>query len=567
MDAKKILKDTKTFLNKHKFLIILISIGIFFSYILFFRTFGYEEGHILINSKIHSDFISHVHLIRSFSESDNFPPEYPLFSGEKSKYHFLFYMIVGLVERVGVRIDIALNVLSSIGFVGMLFGLYHLGYKIGRNKIAALLGSVLLLFNSSLSWIYYFAKNGFDLSRIWMQDKFASFGPYDDNIVSAFWNLNIFTNQRHLAISFSLLFVILYLFNTKKLKFIITAIVLTGIMAWLHKAMLVIIFGYLLLSAVRTVKSIKYYLPIILGSILAVLPAVIYLNTDIGGNSGINLKFGFIYNSTTWHEIPSLTNNILRWIVYWYFNLGFLPLMGTIGWIYVSGIRRSTNFIDFYKKALSPKSIWFVLAIGIFVVANTFTFAIDPATNHKLINFTIYILNIYAAIFIWKLFSKDTFHKIIAVFFVFILVIGGLLDLFPIINDNKHFHKDIQLNEESKWIVDNTDRKSTFLPLTYENESIRVTGRSIFMGWPYFAWSLGYDTFSRDALVKNMFEQLNKDEFCVFADENNLDYIYIKLNSQVYLEMPIPIEFFKDNFEYAFENDQVIIFDISTSCK
>jgi hypothetical protein len=66
-----------------------------------FSTFSYKDGNMLIASKAWSDFASHIPLIRSFSFGNNFPPQYPLFSGPPIKYHFLFYAFVGLLEKLG----------------------------------------------------------------------------------------------------------------------------------------------------------------------------------------------------------------------------------------------------------------------------------------------------------------------------------------------------------------------------------------------------------------------------------------------------------------------------------
>src|SRR3990167_947392 len=105
-----------------------------FSFWLMFSTFSYKDGSILIAAKARSDFGSHIPLIRSFSLGNNFPPEFPIFPGEPIRYHFLFYFVVGLLERVGVRIDYALNLPSALSFSFLLITIYFLAKLIFKSR-------------------------------------------------------------------------------------------------------------------------------------------------------------------------------------------------------------------------------------------------------------------------------------------------------------------------------------------------------------------------------------------------------------------------------------------------
>src|SRR3972149_7724231 len=106
----------KEFFNKYYIEIIVVVIASIFGYLITFSTFSANLNNLFINTKLWSDFASHIPLIRSFSLGFNIPPEYPLFPGAVIKYHFLFYLAVGLLEKIGVRIDLALNSLSFAGF-------------------------------------------------------------------------------------------------------------------------------------------------------------------------------------------------------------------------------------------------------------------------------------------------------------------------------------------------------------------------------------------------------------------------------------------------------------------
>src|SRR3989344_3494357 len=181
---------------------LVVTISLLFSSWLFSSTFSVKSGNIVMASKVWSDFGSHIPLIRSFSKGSNFPNvEFPLFPGEPIRYHYLFYLLVGTLEKIGVRIDIALNTLSVLGFSTLLFLIYTLGKTLFKSRAVGVISVILFLFNSSLSFLKYFEKGG-TLKGITSTIDFPSFGPYrEGEIVSAFWNLNIYTNQRHFALA------------------------------------------------------------------------------------------------------------------------------------------------------------------------------------------------------------------------------------------------------------------------------------------------------------------------------------------------------------------------------
>jgi len=141
-------------------------------------------------------------------------------------------MIVGFLERLGIRLDWALNSLSTISFFLLCFTIYLLGRVVFESKGVGVISVLLFLFNGSLGFLEFFKKNPLSPNTfldIISNKEFSSFGPYDGKIVSAFWSLNtfwslnIYTNQRHLAFayaSFLSLLLIFFLFskNTKKLS-------------------------------------------------------------------------------------------------------------------------------------------------------------------------------------------------------------------------------------------------------------------------------------------------------------------------------------------------------------
>src|SRR3972149_4361467 len=205
----------KQLLKNYKIELFILFITLLFSTWLMFATFSYDNGNLRIEAKAWSDFANHIPLIRSFSFGNNFPPQFPLFSGHPIKYHFIFYAFSGLLERIGLTIDFALNIPSIVGFSFLILMIYLLSKEIFKSVTIGLLSILFFIFHGSLDFINFFLKyplSSKSLSQIINNTQFLSFGPYDGNIISAFWNLNIYTNQRHLGFSYAISLFIVFLY-------------------------------------------------------------------------------------------------------------------------------------------------------------------------------------------------------------------------------------------------------------------------------------------------------------------------------------------------------------------
>ena len=212
-----------------------------------FYTFHYTDGSMYIATKAWSDFASHIPLIRSFSLGDNSGLEFPLFPGEAIRYHFLFYAIVGFLERMGLRIDWALNIPSALSFSFLLFMIFILGKTLFKKSMVGIVSVALFLFNGSLSFVYFFKQHSF--SDIFTNSVFPAFAPYDNTLISGgFWNLNVFTNQRHFALPLALsLSIVFYLIkNEEKRKSLPIGLaiifgLIVGSFSFLHGAVFIMI--------------------------------------------------------------------------------------------------------------------------------------------------------------------------------------------------------------------------------------------------------------------------------------------------------------------------------------
>lgn len=543
------IEKIKKFIFKNKIELIIFSFALLFSWWLMFSTFSYSNGEIKIASKAWSDFASHIPLIRSFSFGDNFfSLQYPLFSGPPIKYHFLFYALVGFFEKLGLRIDYALNIPSVLGFSFLLLMIYVLSKEIFKSKAIGILSVIFFLFNGSLSFIKFFTEHPISKNvflDIIQSNNFSSFGPYDGNIVSAFWNLNIYTNQRHLALSYGLSLFIIYLFlkfknnekkeNIKKSLLIGTVLGLSFILNMAVFLMTLLIFSSMFLFFNN--KRVYILITLLLGIIIA-LPMYIYTQS---AESIFKLKLHVGYLVTDL--------NIINFINYWFQNLGLHFLLIPLAFV-------------FADKNLRKIFICFFI---LFLTGNLVQFSPEIAANHKFFNYFMIIGIMFSAYILVKLWHKKLIFKPFVITIFSFLIISGIIDFFPIYNDSKIALSDYPVNQDVAWIMKNTPPNSVFLNTQYLYDNASLAGRKIFLGWPYFAWSQGYDTNSRDNLRKKLLTTSDLEFFCKNVKQNNLNYADLIPTQDIIINY----NFFEKKFTQVYENKNtnILIYDLKSTCK
>jgi hypothetical protein len=507
MILKKIIKHI---LNNNKTELIIVFLSLIFSCWLMFSTFSYKDGNMLIASKAWSDFASHIPLIRSFSFGNNFPPQYPLFAGPAIKYHFLFYALVGLLEKYGMQINFALNIPSAMGFFFLMIMIYVFAKEIFKSKIVAFLSLIFFVFNSSLVFLKYFSINPFSINSllgIISNQKFTSFGPYDQGVISAFWNLNIYTNQRHLALSYALSLFLIYLFlkfkdkqQKSNFKKSLVIGVILGLSFLLNMAVFIMTVAVLGCMFILFSKKRIYILTSIILCAIITLPQYLYIQ------SGVSSFKPFINPG---YLVTNL--DIYNFINYWWQNLGLNLIFIPFG---------------FFLAAKNERKILISFSI-LFIIGNLFQFSTEIAANHKFFNLFIIVGAMFSAYFLHILWKKHNFFKPIVIIFMFLLIFSGIIDFFPIYNDHLITLTDYPVNRDITWIMKNTKTDSVFLNTQYLYDNASLSGRRIYLGWPYFAWSQGYDTNIRGYIRNEILTATNKNYSCGLLRQNNIDYIEV----------------------------------------
>lgn len=545
--------NIKKTLSKSLFFELTLFISFFiFSSLLMWKTFKVgPNGNLQIAGKVWSDFAATIPLIRSFSQGVNFPIEHPLFPGEPIRYHFLFYLLVGILERIGLRIDLALNLLSSLSFALLLFMIYIVAKTLFQKKSVGLLSVFLFLFNGSLSFIEFFKFHPLSestLSDIIKNTKFPSFGPYDGKIVSAFWNLNIYTNQRHLAASFALVLLIIYLLYWKldfknKSKISIFVSFILGILVLSNKAAFVITLPFISWFILR--KSQKRKQPLFAFSLGIAL--FLLISIAQGDIESVKLKPGFLINETL---------TFLTFFKYWLHNFGLYIIFIPLGFLLAPRIA---------KTLIIPSTI-------IFVIANIFQFSTDIINNHKFFNFFLIIGSMFTANLIIRLWNANPFKnfhlgKLISPILILSLTTSGVIDLFPILNDNLINLNDFSTNPDVYFFAKKTPPESTVLNSTFLYHPASIAGKPIFSGYSYFTWSYGYDKDQREKILFAIYRSRSKNEACNLLKENHISYVELNDNPDEHI---LPNwELWKKEFQPIYRNSVsgISVYHVNSSCK
>ncbi|MBI3343162.1 hypothetical protein HY032_03320, partial [Candidatus Gottesmanbacteria bacterium] len=536
----------------------------FFSFWLMFHTFSYDPNThtILIARKLWSDFGAHIPLIRSFSMGDNFnllrqgKPQYPLYPGEKMRYHFVFYALVGLLERVGLPLDWALNLPSILGFFTLLLFLFLIARMLFKDVRVAILSIIFFLFNGSLAFLQFFRDH--PLSRATFTDilhvsEFPAFAPWGPGDVSAFWNLNIYTNQRHLAVGFAIAlgFILTVLHIDKnisfakatglaklKLQWAILWGVVIGLLPYLHTPTLVIM-AVLFISYFLLFGNVRRFL-LVSGAIAGILVIPQLLSFPQGPTS-IRWYPGYLI-----HDELTLP----RFLLYWWQNLGLHSILIPIGFIFIPSRA---------KKTLLP-------VVPIFLIGNLFQFSVEVAANHKFFNFALILGNMVSAytivsigkhlhLSLLRVKSRNLFLFFIGsignigsiCLLVVLLSLSGIIDFFVVWNDQKGGIADVGNSDVATWIARNTPTNAVFLNSSFLYPPANLAGRKIFLGWPYFAWSAGYQG-NRHETMKTIYESKDSSIFCPLLKSNSIDYVTVE-NTEGDPNLPaIDVAYFLKNY-------------------
>lgn len=535
---------------------------------LMYYVFHAGDGKLYIGSTVSSDFAPHTGMIRSFSYSNNFPTQYPYFAGEDVKYHFMFQFLVGNLEFLGMRIDHAFNIPSILGMMFVYLLIYVLANKITGKYIVGILSAFLFTFRSSESLFTFLSEMPKGTGVLKALSENHEFIGYTNHENWGLWNLNVYANQRHLAICLAvLLFVIImvlpllyktfYMLNSMKndeennysfkdyfyMIFIdksgwnfgnVSLAIFLGLFAgasgFFNGAVLIALLMILFFIAAMSRNRLDFVIIAVISGGLSFIQSKVFMT-----ESSISPKFqwGFISDNPTFF---GAIDYILKLI-------GLLAILVVVSFLYYKGIKRYLIFVF---------SVPFIFS---FMVSLT----IDVTVNHKYIMLSCMLLDIMVASFIASVNkNKDYFRYIGTALLIILLTATGIYDTYSIIVKNgegKEAVYDLN-NPVMMWVKENATAKDIFLTAPYSLSNVTLGGGMLYTGWPYYAWSAGYDTGYRGEQARLMYSSNDPKELMRLVKDNNIRFVVVDKPVRDWEEYAVNESNIANTFELVYSMDE-----------
>ena len=229
------------------------------------------------------------------------------------------------------------------------------------------------------------------------------------------------------------------------------------------------------------------------------LPQMLYLSTGSGrAQMPKLLHWGYTVEHPT-------AANVAKYLG---FTFGFKWLLIALALIFAGSLQRR----------------FFLAALSLLAVAFSFQFTIEVLANQKFVHIWVIIANLFVAFGLWRLWrfslgGTTLPGKFVATVLFLLVIPGGIIDFFPIHNtgwSEVTYRNDPLID----WLKKNTTPRDIFLTDRFVNHPILMAGRRVFYGWPYYAWSAGYNASkSRQGLHRAVREQGSLESVSSFERE------------------------------------------------
>ena len=543
--ATGILYKRKLFLRKIRLIIfekrdlilLLVFAGIF---LLFKKSFSYntDAGAFLISSNLYVDFGAHIPFIRSFSLGNNFPSEVPFFAHSGLQYHFLFNFTTAVLEVLGMRIDHAFNLLSTLSLTCVIIMLYLWGRFIGNSTKAGILTCLLFFFQSSLAFIAFFKEHGFSLSAVRHNNFYIGNFPFDSGLIAGFWNMNTYLNQRHLIFGLVAVLFISYLFTDKnilQIKRYVQVILgfLIGLLPLWHITAFVSINIILFIALLVDRQKRQQLLPVMITATFSSLPWLFMITNN--AHSSPVLQPGFLID---------LFHKPAQWFIFWIVNLG---------------ISLVTILLGVFYAPVGKKKFALVL-LPLFLLPNILHVSgRHPFDDHKFFNIWIAFMNCYSAFFLVWLYKKKLLFKITSGLLLLLLIASGLINTFVIKNDVYASIQDYPKNRFLQWSIAHIDSKKVVLTNGEIYDPLSIIGKKLYLGRAQYVYVYGGDIDKRLLIKQKIYSSHDQNKIKKLLKENNISFVVIYKNHFAKNALPANPQFFKQFMHTLYEDKDAMV--------
>lgn len=485
----------------------------------------------------------------------------------------MFQFLAGNLEYLGMRMDVAYNIVSLTSLTGFLMLLYQLALRITGKMCCGVLTIFLFFFRSGMAFFRFVWEHIQAGNLLETLTENVSFIGYTTNENWGLWNFNVYLNQRHLAFGLLMVTLALYLFmdwleagtmheekgfvwmkkrlfskegwRSRNLEQALLMGLFLGLCAFWNGA--AVIGGLLILCgfAVFSDGKLDYLI------MAAVTIFFSYLQTKIfisGSAMSPQIYLGFLAeDKTVWGVVKYL---------FWMSGVFFLGLL-----VLVWFMRRRERAI--LLGFIFPTIFAFVLLM-----------TPDINVNHKYIMISYAFLTIFWAWTICNFWTgervkrnvkiaderktedieneikKETSQsdvktgrdrkirkfagKVLAAILTICLSITGIYDFAVIVKGNGPGRR-VAVNMNSDltcWLAEHLDKNDLLLTPEYSMNEVTMSGVMLYCGWPYYAWSAGYDTNYRAAQAVTIYTTSDSETLKSTVKQEKITYILFEEGSE-----------------------------------
>lgn len=497
---------------------------------LIFDTFSVKDGNLNVGFSVYSDFAPHMGMIRSFSYGNNFPTAYSHFAGEDIRYHFMFQFLVGNLELLGMRVDLAFNLPSIFGLIATCMLLYALGVRLTGKRAVGYLTTVFFIFRSSPSFFRFLAE--LPKEEIWETLKTQqSFIEFTQNEGWGLWNLNVCCNQRHLAFAMTAMLLAIHFFlpyvyemaeklnverDIKTFFFTKTAFgvkhpvrslflgILLGALAFFNGSVLTACCAMLFFMAVVSDHRLDYLITAGTALVLSLCESKLFI---VGSAVSPKYQFGFLADNKTFFGA----------LDYMWQLWGILLLFVGAYFLLGKGVKRY---------------LVFVFAVPL-LMAFTISLTPDITVNHKFVMMSEMLLSVFPAMILAGLWDKECgflqnqliMRRITAGLLIVLLTITGFFEYLIVQRQYQAVYN--PQDPRTVWFRENTDSQDVILSAPYALNEVVLGGAMLYYGHAYYAMSAGYDTDTREEYVEQLYEAATPTILDSLVKEHGITHIIV----------------------------------------
>jgi hypothetical protein len=513
----------------------------------------------------YGDLPFHLSVITRFTYGQNFPPEDPTFAGVRFTYPFLTDFISAMFLRLGASLRNSLFIENWIIGVALVGVLHRFGWRLLRNRTAAILTPVLIILNGGLGWWMLFGDvNSSDNGGVFrvLRHIQHSYTILPDVTLGWRWGnavTSLLVPQRGFLLGIPLAAIVFTQWwdamrdgesvapsspggSSKRptapgdsrgtdrslpMRRMLAAGCVAGLLPLVHAHSFITAMGVAAGLALINIKRWREWLAFFVVASVIAIPQMLWSTHG----SAVSTR-AFIGWDPGWGH----GNENVLW--FWFKNTGvFIPLL-------VAALLWKTD-----KYLVPRKLLLFYLPFTVcFIVPNLIKFAPWIWDNIKILFYWWIASAPIVALLLAELWEGPITNRVIAAGLFVILTLAGALDVFVLLTRQGEYQEfDRDGIAFAEIVKERTPPRAMILHAPVHNTPLFLAGRRSLMGYPGHIWTHGIDSGPRENDIKKIYH--GSPDARALLEKYKVDYVVV--DPQERSVTPVNDAFFKQFPEVA----------------